>query len=69
MVSYPAQSQVVSDNSSGGKLDCSDLINSADDETCDTQKQIRSYKKLISMNFLLGNRELDNTQQAVNQIF
>ena len=62
----PAQRQVLSDSESGSELECSDLINTSDNDQDDADEH-RSYDKFSAENVRSDSRESDTAQQLVNQ--
>ena len=64
--STPAQRQVASDSESGSELECSDLINTSDNDQDDADEH-RSYDRFSAENVRSDSRETDTAQQLVNQ--
>ena len=62
----PAQRQVASDSESGSDLECSDLINTSDNDQDDADEH-RSYDKFSAENIRSDSTETDTSQQLVNQ--
>ena len=62
----PAQRQVASDSESGSELECSDLINTSDNDQNDADEH-RSYDRFSAENVRSDSRETDTVQQLINQ--
>ena len=62
----PAQRQVLSDSESGSDLECSDLINTSDNDHDDANAH-RSYDRFSVENDKSNNTQTDTAQQLVNQ--
>ena len=62
----PAQWQVASDSESGSELECSDLINTSNNDQDDADEH-RSYDRFSAENVRSDSRESDTAQQLVNQ--
>ena len=62
----PAQWQVVSDSESGSDLECSDLINTSDNDHDDADEH-RSYDRFSAENIRSDSTDTDTAQQLVNQ--
>ena len=62
----PAQRQVASDSESGSELECSDLINTSDNDQDDADEH-RSCDRFSAENVRSDSRETDTAQQLVNQ--